>query len=147
MPPDKAPQSSRNALPRKGGPRAAPRVCILHLAPDMETGTEAREVLDLAIQSHRAGWRPVIASAGGPLVPEAERAAVRHFAVPLNRGHVLARWRARTQLEALARRERPALLHAHGFSMLAPALALAATRRLPLLVDLTEPAEASATCA
>jgi glycosyltransferase involved in cell wall biosynthesis len=123
----------------RSGMRPA-RTTILHLTADLEVGVGGREVVDLAIQSHRAGWRPIIASAGGPLVLEAERAAVRHTRMPINRQNLFARWRSRVQLEALVQRERPALIHAHGFESLAVALSVNKIHRQPLLVDLTEPA-------
>ncbi len=137
-----APYSSRNNPPHKRGSvttgRGA-RTSVLHLTPALEIGTEAREVLDLAIQTHRAGWRPLIASAGGALVLEAERAAVRHTRMPLNRGNTFARWRVRAQLEALVQSERPSLAHVHGFAVLPHALALSTAHRVPLLIDLTDP--------
>lgn len=120
----------------------AARAGILHLTSDLEIGQRAREVVDSAILAHRSGWRPIIASAGGALVTEAERTAVRHSAIPLNRHNVLANWRNRVQLEVLIQRERPALVHAHGFDMLAQACSLGAIHRLPILVDLSDPAPA-----
>ncbi|MDD5587271.1 MAG: glycosyltransferase [Alphaproteobacteria bacterium] len=137
-----ASQSSRNERAHNLSRGARPRVVrstVLHLAADLETGSEAREVVDLAVQGHRAGWRPVVASAGGALVLEAERAAVRHSRMPLNRNHMFARWRSRVQLEALIQRERPSLIHVHGLDMLAHAHGLNLIHRLPLLVDVTEP--------
>lgn len=137
-------QSIKNAPRHKfshGGPPRITRSTILHLTADLEMTPEAREVVDLAVQAHRLGWRPVVASAGGALVLEAERAAVRHTRIPLNRGNLWARWRSRAHLEALFQRERPNLIHAHGFDMLAPACGLSLLHRLPLLIDLTQPAQ------
>ncbi len=140
--PSSPPQSSRkNPAHNAPGPGAtASRTTVLHIAPDLEIGPDARELVDLAIQTHRAGWRPIVASAGGPLVLEAERAAVRHTRMPLNKRHIFARWRSRVHLEALVQRERPAMIHAHGFETLAAANGISALRRIPLLVDVTDPA-------
>lgn len=136
---------ARNAAAMGGGAARDRRMAtgVLHMIADLEIGTVARETVDLAILTYRAGWRPLIASSGGALTLEAERAAVRHSKMPLNRGHLLARWRNRVQLEALTQRERPALIHAHGYAPLAAAHALSVSHRLPLLVDLTEPAAAT----
>ncbi|NTU76398.1 MAG: glycosyltransferase family 4 protein [Alphaproteobacteria bacterium] len=117
----------------------AARTAVLHLLPDMELGMGTREVVDLAVQTHRGGWRPLVASSGGALVLEAERSAVRHTRMPLNRHHFVARWRSRVQLAALVQRERPALVHAHGFEVLSMAHSINLLHRLPILVDLTEP--------
>ncbi len=123
---------------RKAPPRAI-RSTVLHLAADLDIDASAREVVDLAIQTHRSGWRPIVASAGGALVMEAERAAVRHTKMPLNKRHIFARWRSRVQLEALFQRERPGMIHVHGLDILPHALGLAKTHHLPLLLDVTDP--------
>ncbi|GEM_PF-753259 len=137
-------QSSRknpghNTAPQGTTAPRAPRTTVLHLAPDLEISPESREVVDLAIQTHRAGWRPIVASAGGPLVLEAERAAVRHTRMPLNKRHFIAHWRTRMHLEALVQRERPTMIHAHGIETLSAAYSVASRRRIPLLIDLTDP--------
>lgn len=125
-----------------GGGKPAPqaRTAVLHIAAELDTGAEAREVVDISIQTHRAGWRPLVASSGGSLVLEAERAAVRHTQISLKNPGLFTRWRNRKQLEKLIDRERPVLIHAHGFDSIALAVKLAATRHLPFLIDLTEPA-------
>jgi glycosyltransferase involved in cell wall biosynthesis len=115
------------------------RPVVLHLTPDLETGWNAREVVDLGIQSHRSGFRPLIASAGGALVLEAERTAVRHTQMPLNRRGLFSRWRCRSRLDSLIQRERPAVVHAHGIDMIAPLLRAARARPFAALVDLTQP--------
>lgn len=115
------------------------RTTILHLAYAMEKGPAAREVLDLCIQTHRSGWRPLLATSGGPMVLEAERAAVRHTEIPIAGGGFWARWRSRKILESLIDREKPVMIHAHGFEMISLAIKLSASRRLPFLIDLTEP--------
>lgn len=133
-----ASSSSKNPAALKP---AAPRTTVLHLAAALDTSAQAREVVDLCIQTHRAGWRPLVASSGGPLVLEAERAAVRHTQVSLKNPGCFTRWRNRKKLEALIRRERPVLIHAHGFETVALATKLAATCHLPFLIDLLEPTE------
>lgn len=131
-----SPQSNRNAAGLKP---AAARTSVLHLVGALDDGAEAREVVDLCVQTHRAGWRPLVASSGGPLVLEAERAAVRHTKLPLEKQGFFARWRMRKKLEGLVRRERPVLIHAHGFDAVRVATKLSASCKLPLLIDLIEP--------
>lgn len=119
----------------------AARTAVLHLSPDIESSDPGRETVDLAVQTQRSGWRAVIASGGGRLVNEAERAAVRHVSMPLNRLGPLNNWRTRLHLEATLQAEHPALLHAHGIDMVPFALSLSRTRGLPIVVDLTQPLE------
>jgi glycosyltransferase involved in cell wall biosynthesis len=112
---------------------------VLHLSADLEPGDPGRETVDLAILTQRAGWRALIASGGGLLVPEAERAAVRHTRMPLGSNGMLASWRNRIQLAALIQKERPVLIHAHGIAAAMYAFGTARTSRLPLVFDCTNP--------
>jgi glycosyltransferase involved in cell wall biosynthesis len=117
----------------------AARTMVLHLSPDLESGDPGRETVDLAVLTQRSGWRAVIASSGGQLVTEAERAAVRHKRMPLDGRGPLSGWRARLLLEAVMQTERPALLHAHGIETLPFALAMSRSHGVPLVADLTQP--------
>jgi len=105
----------------------------------MEMTDPAREVVDLAILTQRAGERAFIASAGGPLVTEAERAAVRHRRIPLDDQGLFIDWRNRVRLTSLIQRERPTLLHSHSTEILPLAHSLSRLHRLPLVADLTQP--------
>lgn len=127
-------------LPQSSKSRAS-RTAILHLCPELEPCDPGRETLDLAIQTQRAGlgWRALIASSGGRLVKESERAAVRHKKVPLAGKSAWGSWRARMQLDSLIQKEQPSLIHAHGAEVLPQAFALSRARRLPLVIDLTQP--------
>lgn len=109
------------------------------MTPSLDLCHEAREVIDLCIQTHRAKWRPLIASPGGALVMEAERAAIRHTKVPLKTKSAWFKWRNRVRLEKKIDAERPALIHAHGYETIELASNLALKKHKPLLIDLTEP--------
>lgn len=132
------PHSTKNPATLKPSRRAS-QTAVLHLCPDLEPGDPAREAVELAVLTQRSGWRALISSGGGHLVTEAERAAVRHTRMPLDRRSLFASWRNRVHLETLFQRERPALIHAHGFDVLPRAYNLARAHRLPLVVDLTQP--------
>lgn len=116
------------------------KTAVLHLAPNLEINAASREVMDMAVQTHRAGWRPLAATAGGPWIIEAERAAIRHTQIPFGENHSFGSWRSRRILDNLIHRERPALIHAHGFEMIKLATKLANRHHLPFLIDLTNPA-------
>jgi glycosyltransferase involved in cell wall biosynthesis len=117
----------------------APRTAVLHLSPDVESSDPGRETVDLAVLTQRAGWRAIIASSGGRLVTEAERAAVRHKRMPLNRTGPFINWRTRLLLEATLQSEKPALIHAHGIETIPFAVTLARSHGIPLVADLTQP--------
>lgn len=131
-------QSNRNGPAHKPA-TAQNRTTVLHIVGDLELRAETREVVDLAVQTHRAGWRPIVASEGGSLVREAERSAVRHTQLPLKTKSVFRSWRNRLRLEKLIEKERPVLLHAHDYEVIALASKVAQRRNLPLLIDLKEP--------
>lgn len=131
-------QNNRNNPTLK--PAAQNRTTILHLAADLELGPQAREIVDLSIQTHRAGWRPLITSSGGSLVLEAERGAVRHTQIPVKGAGTFQTWRNRSRVETLIEKERPVLLHAHGHDVVNLATKVAMRRNMPFLIDLTEPA-------
>jgi len=132
-----APQFNRNSAGHK--PSAPRRPAILHITTDLELRAQSREIVDLAIQTHRAGWTPLIASAGGSLVVEAERTAVRHTKAPLNSQNIISKWNSLRRIEKLIDKEKPILLHAHGIDVTDVAVKLARKKGLPLVVDLTEP--------
>jgi glycosyltransferase involved in cell wall biosynthesis len=115
------------------------RTAVLHLCPDLEPDDPGRETVDLAVLTQRSGWRALIASSGGSLVQDAERAAVRHFRMPLGGEGVLGAWRNRLHLERIYGKERPALIHAHGIETLSLACGLSRHHRLPFVADLTQP--------
>lgn len=136
-------QSSRNpaGLKPPAGKRMArsARRAVLHLCPDLEPVDPARETVELAVLTQRSGGRALIASGGGLLVTEAERAAVRHRRMPLDGHGMFTHWRNRVHLATLVQRERPALIHAHGIEVLPRAISLSRTHNLPLIADLTQP--------
>ena len=132
------PQSSKKSASSSIA-TAGRRTTVLHLTTDLAPSAYARSVIDLALLTHRAGWKPLIASSGGALVLEAERSAIRHTRMPLNRHNLFASWRNRVHLEALIHRMRPDIIHAHGIEVLAKACAISAAHHIPLLVDLVEP--------
>ncbi len=106
---------------------------------DLDMRDEGREVVDLAILTQRAGRRAFIASSGGALVTDSERAAVRHFRIPLHTRGMVADWRSRLRLSALIQKERPALVHAHGGAFAEMASSLCRTYRTPLVLDIHQP--------
>jgi len=135
---NKKTDATKAALSASGSRRNA-KAGVLHLCSDLHYGDPARETVTLAVLTQRSGWRAMIASAGGALVTEAERAAVKHVRMPLDHCSVFYNWRNRVHLEALVQRERPSVLHAHGLGTVDMGCRLSLQHRLPLIVDLTQP--------
>ena len=135
--------NKHSPLPKVGsfktGSRRSTQSGVLHLCADLDYGDPARETVTLAILTQRLGWRAMIASSGGTLVNEAERAAVKHVRMPLNQHGIFANWRNRVHLETLVQRERPVLVHAHGIDAVEMGCRLGLQHRIPLVVDLTQP--------
>ena len=124
---------------KQSGKTRPPRTAVLHLCPDVEPDDPGRETVDLAILTQRNGWRALIASSGGALVPDAERAAVRHWRMPMDGSNIFASWRTRIRLERLFHKEHPALVHAHGIEATGFACVMTRNHNVPSVIDLTQP--------
>ena len=56
---------------------------VLQVLPSLVTGGVERGTVEIAQALAAAGWQAVVASSGGPLVREIERAGARHVTLPL----------------------------------------------------------------
>lgn len=91
-------------------PAAAP--AILQVLPALVSGGVERGTLEIAEALVAAGFRALVASAGGPLVAPLEALGARHVRLPLADRSPLALWRNARALERLVREEGVAILHA-----------------------------------
>jgi glycosyltransferase involved in cell wall biosynthesis len=66
------------------GPRERQAPVVLQVLPSLVTGGVERSAVDVAVALARAGWTALVASSGGPMVHELERAGARHVALPLD---------------------------------------------------------------
>lgn len=108
----------------------APPPAILQVLPALRSGGVERGTLEIAEAQIAAGFRAIVASAGGEMVPALEALGARHITLPLTAKTPWAIWRNAAALAALARSEGVALVHARSR---APAWsALIAARRLGL---------------
>ncbi|PHK93614.1 glycosyl transferase [Pseudoroseomonas rhizosphaerae] len=64
-------------------PASAP--AVLQVLPALNAGGVERGTIEIAEALAREGFRPLVASAGGRLVPELEAVGARHVALPLDR--------------------------------------------------------------
>jgi len=132
-------QSTNNLqfLHSKNGSRPA----VLHLCKNLDYGDPAKETVTFAILSQRMGLRSLIASEGGGLINDAERAAVKNFKFSFSKKNYLSSFCNLSKILDFIEQEQPILIHAHGIKTLKTAYALGAKTKLPLLIDLTQPFE------
>jgi len=85
---------------------------ILQVLPALESGGVERGTIEIAQAVSAAGGRALVASEGGRMVPQVERAGGRHVALPLATKNPLNIWLNGFRLSALIRREGVRLVHA-----------------------------------
>ncbi len=85
---------------------------ILQVLPALDAGGVERGTLEIAEAIQTAGFRALVASSGGRLVPALEATGARHIALPLATKSPIGIWRNAAALAALVRAEGVAILHA-----------------------------------
>ena len=84
----------------------------LQVLPNLISGGVERGAVDVAQALVQAGWRAIVASAGGPMVRELERAGAEHIVLPLNIKNPLAIRQNAQTLATLIRDQRIDVVHA-----------------------------------
>jgi glycosyltransferase involved in cell wall biosynthesis len=118
-------------VPRMPAPHArflaATGPVVLQVLPALQTGGVERGTCDMAAALMDAGWRAIVASAGGPMTRELERVGALHLTLPLDSKNPFVVWRNAARLAEICARWRVDIVHARSR---APAWsALLATRR------------------
>ncbi|HUB96595.1 MAG TPA: glycosyltransferase family 4 protein [Stellaceae bacterium] len=85
---------------------------VLQIVPRLVTGGVERGTVDLAAALVAQGWRAIVASEGGPMVHELDRAGARHVAMPLASKNPLVIRANVARLAALIARESIDIVHA-----------------------------------
>jgi glycosyltransferase involved in cell wall biosynthesis len=85
---------------------------ILQVLPALDAGGVERGTLEIAEAIQAAGYRALVASSGGRLVPALEALGARHVTLPLATKSPLGIWRNAAALTRLVRAEGIAILHA-----------------------------------
>jgi glycosyltransferase involved in cell wall biosynthesis len=85
---------------------------ILQVLPALDAGGVERGTLEIAEAIQAAGFRALVASAGGRLVPALEASGARHVTLPLATKSPTGIWRNAAALTRLVREEGVAILHA-----------------------------------
>ena len=113
---------------------------LLQVLPALRSGGVERGTLEIAEAQIAAGFRAIVASAGGEMVPALEALGARHITLPLTAKSPFALWRNATSLTALARAEGVALIHARSRAPAWSALMAARRAGLPTPASLSGPA-------
>ena len=116
-------------------PRAAkPRPpVVLQLLPSLETGGVERGTVEIAEALASAGWVPLVASSGGRMVREVERAGATHLIFPADSKNPAVMWRNIGRLERLIARHGIDLLHVRSRAPAWSALVAARRAGIPLV--------------
>ncbi|MBO1079130.1 glycosyltransferase family 4 protein [Roseomonas haemaphysalidis] len=88
------------------------RPAILQVLPALNAGGVERGTLEIAAAQAEAGFRPLVASAGGRMVAELEALGATHVSLPLDRKSPLALWRNAAALRAVIREHGVRIVHA-----------------------------------
>jgi glycosyltransferase involved in cell wall biosynthesis len=92
--------------------QAASGPAVLQVLPALHTGGVERGTCDMAAALMEAGWRAVVASAGGPMVRELERAGAVHATLPLDTKNPWSMWGNAARLAELVRAWNIDIVHA-----------------------------------
>jgi glycosyltransferase involved in cell wall biosynthesis len=85
---------------------------VLQVLPSLGTGGVERGTVEIARALAAAGWRALVASAGGPMVRDVERAGASHIVLPLDSKNPLVMWRNVARLEELVAAHGVDIVHA-----------------------------------
>ena len=106
---------------------------LLQVLPALRSGGVERGTLEIAEAQIAAGFRAIVASAGGEMVPPLEALGAKHITLPLTAKSPLAIWRNAAALGALMRAEGVALIHARSRAPAWSALMAARRAGLPFV--------------
>ncbi|MBB4303443.1 glycosyltransferase involved in cell wall biosynthesis [Rhodobium orientis] len=85
---------------------------VLQIVPELETGGAERTAVDVAAELVARGWRAIVVSAGGRLVPELEAAGAKHIAFPAATKNPALMLANAFRLAGIVRSEEVDILHA-----------------------------------
>src|ERR1700733_2491732 len=87
-------------------------VTVLQVLPRLVVGGAERGTVDVAVAIQRAGGIAIVASEGGPMVHELERARAKHIKLPLARKNPFTIWRNASRLARVIRQNKVDIVHA-----------------------------------
>ena len=87
-------------------------ITVMQVLPRLVVGGAERGAVDVAAAIQRAGGMAIVASEGGPMVHELERAHARHIKLPLAPKNPFTIWRNAARLARLIRKHKVDIVHA-----------------------------------
>jgi glycosyltransferase involved in cell wall biosynthesis len=87
-------------------------ITILQVLPRLVVGGAERGTVDIAAAIQQAGGRAIVASQGGPMVHELDRARVKHIKLPLAPKNPFTIWRNASRLARVIRQNKVDIIHA-----------------------------------
>jgi glycosyltransferase involved in cell wall biosynthesis len=106
---------------------------ILQVLPRLIVGGAERGTVDVAAAIRQAGGNPIVASQGGPMIRELDRAKVEHIKLPLAPKNPYTIWRNAGRLARIIRRHRVDIIHARSRGPAWSALWAARQTGIPLV--------------
>lgn len=106
---------------------------VLQVLPALHTGGVERGTCDMAAAIMDAGWRAIVASAGGPMTRELERAGALHVTLPLDTKNPLAMRANASKLVEVIERWKVDLVHARSRAPAWSALWATERTKVPLI--------------
>src|SRR3954462_14032369 len=106
---DSAKSNTRGRAPAAPTDGTVPTV--LQVLPNLVTGGVERGAADVSAALVQAGWRSIVASAGGPMVHEIERAGGFHVTLPVDSKNPFVMRRNIARLAELIAGHRVDLVH------------------------------------
>ena len=119
-----------NTLRESAGSRAP---AVLQVLPSLDTGGVERGACDVAAALASAGWRSFVASAGGPMTRELDRAGVHHLTLPMASKNPFTLRRNALRLAAVIEARAIDIVHARSRAPAWSARAAAARTDRPLV--------------
>jgi len=119
-----------------GGPALRPPPVILQVLPALVAGGVERGTVDVAAAIVAAGWTALVASNGGPMVREIERAGATHVTMPVHSKNPLVMRRNIKRIAALMDARSVDIIHACSRAPARSAWAAARRTGRPLVTGL-----------
>ena len=85
---------------------------VLQILPSLQTGGVERGAVEVARAITEAGWQAIVASSGGQMVHEVQRAGALHIDFPADSKNPIQMWRNVNRLVALIKEHEVDILHA-----------------------------------
>lgn len=112
---------------------AGKKPVILQVLPELKAGGVERGTVEMAAAIARAGWRSLVASAGGPMVQQLRQVGAEHVTLPLATKNPLAMWKNAHHLKRIIKTYEVDIVHARSRAPAWSALKAARATKTPFV--------------